>query len=72
MKGSNLMSSLVHLDEKAMQQLVAEVKETIALDADYSKNEKNALKAVDVWKMQKNKRSATRTFANKRNYIPFI
>ena len=66
------MSSLVHLDEKAMQQLVAEVKETIALDADYSKNEKSALKAVDVWKMQKNKRSATSTFASKRNYIPFI
>ncbi|MBS1948906.1 MAG: hypothetical protein JST47_14175 [Bacteroidetes bacterium] len=72
MKSSNLMPSLVQLDKNEMQQLAEAVKETIASDADFSKSEKNILKAVDIWKIERNKKSATRTFANKRNYIPFI
>ena len=70
MKG-NLMSSLVPMDNESMQQLVAEVKETIAKNVDLSK-EKTSIKVVDLWKIERSKKSASRAFAQKRNHIPFI
>ncbi len=71
MKG-NLMSSLVQMDNQSLQQLVAEVKETVATDVDLAKSEKSTIKVVDLWNIQRNRKSATRKFAQKRNYIPFI
>ena len=71
MKG-NLMSSLVQLDNETMQQLVAEVKETIAKEMDFVKGEKASFKAIDFWKMERSRKSATNTFSRKRNEIPFI
>jgi len=71
MKG-NLMSALVQLDDASLQHLVAEVKETIATDVVLAKPEKTSLKVVDLWNIERNKKSATRTFAQKRNHIPFI
>ncbi len=69
---SNYLSSLVEMDSKSMQQLVAEVKETIATDAAFSKKENASFKSVDLWKMERSKKSATKTFSRKRNEIPFI
>ena len=71
MKG-NFMPSLVRMDNETLQHLVAEVKETIATDVDLPKTEKASIKVVDVWKIEKKRKSATKTFAQKRNYIPFI
>ena len=71
MKG-NLMSALVELDHETMQHLVAEVKETIATDVELAKSEASNIKVVDLWKMNKSRKSATRRFAQKRHHIPFI
>jgi serine protease inhibitor len=71
MKG-NYFISLVEMDSTARQQLVTEVKETLATNVDFANNEKASFKTVDLWKMEKNKKSATRTFSRKRNEIPFI
>ncbi len=71
MKG-NLMSALVQLDDASLQHLVAEVKETIATDVILAKPEKTSLKVVDLWNIERNKKSATKIFAQKRNHIPFI
>ena len=71
MKG-NYFLSLVEMDSEARQQLVTEVKETLATDAGLANNEKASFKTVDLWKMERNKKSATRTFSRKRNEIPFI
>ncbi|HVM86713.1 MAG TPA: hypothetical protein VMT76_00900 [Puia sp.] len=71
MKG-NFMSSLKQMDNESLQQLVAEVKETIATDVDLDKTGKSSIKVVDLWKIERNKKSATKSFAQKRNYIPFI
>lgn len=67
---SNRMHSLVQLNNESLQQLVAEVKETIAIDV--VKSEKTSLKLVDIWKIEKSRKYATKTFAQKRNIIPFI
>ena len=69
MKG-NVVSSFVPVDNESMKQLVTEVKETIAADVDLTA--KASLKLVDLWKIEKNKKSASRTFAQKRNHIRFI
>jgi hypothetical protein len=71
MKG-NLMSALVELDNETLQYLVAEVKETVATDVELVKPETSNIKVVDLWKMNKKRKSATRRFAQKRNHIPFI
>ena len=55
-----------------MQQLVAEVKETIAKEMDFVKGEKASFKSIDFWKMERSRKSATNTFSRKRNEIPFI
>jgi hypothetical protein len=71
MKG-NLMSTLMQMDNESMQHLVAEVKETIATKEDLAKPEETSIKVVDLWKIERNKKSATRSFARRRNHIPFI
>ena len=69
MKGS-IMSSFVPVDNESMKELVTEVKETVAVDAVLTKNV--SLKVVDIWKIERSKKSASETFAQKRNRIPFI
>lgn len=71
MKG-NYLISLVEMDSAAKQQLVTEVKETLATNAGFANNEKASFKTVDLWKMERNKKSAIKTFSRKRNEIPFI
>lgn len=65
---TNQSAAYVPVDSEAMKTLVTEVKETIATDV----NEKESIKAIDIWNIERNKKSATVTFARRRNYIPFI
>jgi hypothetical protein len=60
------------MGNETLQHLVAEVKETIATDVDLAKTEKASIKVVDLWKIQRNRKSAIKTFSRKRNHIPFI
>jgi hypothetical protein len=69
MKG-NLMSKLVEMDNHEMQQFVAEVKETIAQDVDLTK--KSSIKLVDLWRIEKGRKSASKRFADRSNHIPFV
>jgi hypothetical protein len=66
----SLASLFAPVDNETMKELVAEVKETIAVDADLTK--KASLKLVDLWKIERSKKSASETFAQRRNYIRFI
>ena len=69
MKG-NVVSNFVPVDNESMKELVTEVKETIAVDVDLTA--KASLKLIDLWKIERNKKSASQTFAQKRNHIRFI
>jgi hypothetical protein len=67
---TNQVSSYVPVDNESMKTLVTEVKETIATDVDMTG--KASLKLVDFWNIERNKKSASRTFAHRRNHIRFI
>lgn len=67
---TNQSTAYVPVDNESMKTLVTEVKETIATDVDVNKQE--SIKAIDIWNLERNKKSATVTFARRRNYIPFI
>ncbi len=64
----NQSTAYVPVDNESIKNLVTEVKETIATDV----NVKESIKAIDIWNIERNKKSATVTFARRRNYIPFI
>jgi len=64
----NQSTAYVPVDNESINNLVTEVKETIATDV----NVKESIKAIDIWNIERNKKSATVTFARRRNYIPFI
>jgi hypothetical protein len=66
----NQVSSYVPVDNESLKALVTEVKETIATNVDMTG--KASLKVVDLWNIARNKKSATRTFAQRRNHIRFI
>lgn len=65
---SNLVPSIVQIEEDSLKQLVTEVKETLATDInqqpDSEKNKKFGI--VDMWKSQKN----IRTTISMRRYYP--
>jgi hypothetical protein len=69
---SNYLSSLVKMDSAAIQQLVTEVKETIAPVAGFANSDKASFKSIDLWKIERSKKSASKTFSRRRNEIPFI
>lgn len=62
------MSKLVHMDDQSMLQLVADIKEMPAKDAG---RVKSSIKVVELWKILRRKKSATRIFSSRRNHIPF-
>jgi hypothetical protein len=64
------VASYVPVDNESMKVLVTEVKETIATNVDMTG--KASLKVVDLWNIARNKKSASRTFAQRRNTIRFI
>jgi hypothetical protein len=68
----NYLSSLVEMDSASMKQLVTEVKETIAPEAGFAHSEMASFKSIDLWKIERSKKSATKTFSRNRNEIPFI
>jgi hypothetical protein len=67
---TTLETSYVPVDSESLKALVTEVKETIAVDA--AGAPKGSLKIVDLWNIERNRKSATRTFAQRRNHIRFI
>ncbi len=67
---TNQVSSYVPVDAESMKTLVTEVKETIAKDVDMTA--KASINSIDLWNIGRNKKSASRSFAQRRNHIRFI
>ena len=67
---TNQVLAYVPVDAESIKTLITEVKETIAIDVDMTS--KATLKSIDLWNIERNKKSASRTFAQRRNYIRFI
>jgi hypothetical protein len=55
---SDLTSSGVRMEKNVLQALTAEVKETIATGIKPGKADRSTFSAVDLWKIQKNRRPA--------------
>jgi hypothetical protein len=53
---SNVMPSRVRMEPILLQQLVAEVKETIATGVDMQQSAKPSFKAIDLWNIRRNGR----------------
>jgi len=64
------VSSYVPVDAELMKTLITEVKETIANDVDVTI--KTSITSIDIWNIERNKKSASRAFAQRRNHIRFI
>ncbi len=59
---SNVMSSMIHMEENELQKLVAEVKETIATDVDVMNVKKeSSFDAAKLWNVQKQMKPALRS-----------
>lgn len=62
---SNVMPSIVQIEANELKQLVSEVKETVATGIVQVKNVKTsspAFGAIDLWKIQRNARTARLNF----------
>ncbi len=57
---TNLKPSIVQLEVEVYNNLVKEVKETVATDFAAAGTKKPVFAAVDLWSIQKNMKSATR------------
>jgi hypothetical protein len=57
---TNLKPSIVQLEVEVYNNLVKEVKETVATDFASANTKKPVFAAVDLWSIQKNMKSATR------------
>lgn len=53
---SNVMPSRVQMEPILLQQLVAEVKETIATEVEFSKKEQASFRAINMWNIRRNGR----------------
>ena len=67
---TNQVLTYVPVNAESIKTLITEVKETIATDVDMTG--KASFKVVDLWNFERNKKSASRTFAQRRNNIRFI
>lgn len=57
---NNVMSSVVQIDAEELQNLVAEVKETVATVIHLPKSkQKKSFSEVDMWNIRKNAKSAS-------------
>ncbi len=55
---NNVSNSIIYMEKEELNNLLTEVKETVANDMD-TENDKDALfSAADLWKIQKQKRNA--------------
>ena len=61
---SNVMPSIVKMEQGELEQLLsaADVKETIATDLDFSRNQNRRFGIVDLWNIQRNMKSAQKLF----------
>ena len=66
---SDVMQSIVLMEPKVLRQLVTEVKETVAMDVEFAKQNNSSFGVVDLWNIRKNKRSAGRGRGAKRGGI---
>ncbi len=66
---SNVMPSIVKMEQEVLEQLLstADVKETIATDVNFAKNQNRAFGIVDLWNIQRNMKSARKI--SKRNSL---
>jgi hypothetical protein len=54
----DVMPSIVQMGQEELQQLMKELKETVATDLSKPKSGKSSIKVVDVWNIHRNKKSA--------------
>jgi hypothetical protein len=62
---SSIVQTIVQMEQNAFNQLVSEVKETVAQDIDFPKlnnNNNPSFGIVDLWNIRKGKRSAASAF----------
>ncbi len=65
---TSIAQTIVQMEENAFNQLVSEVKETVARDIDFPKlntklnNNNSSFGIVDLWNIRKGKRSAASAF----------
>jgi hypothetical protein len=55
----DVMPSIVQMDETALKNLVAEVKETVATGIKLNEKQKDSFKVVDMWNIRRNAKSAS-------------
>jgi len=61
---SSVMPSIVQMEEELLKQLVTEVKETVATDFQMRKTAKKpSFGTLDLWNIQRKKKSATLPFS---------
>ena len=65
---SDVMHSKVQLEGAILKNLIAEVKETVAIDVAFAKPRKSSFGAIHLWNMRRNSRYA----AHPRNRKPTI
>lgn len=53
------MNKVVRLDEKELQKLTQEVKETLAAKKEFKANQNDRFTAIDMWNCQRQVRSAS-------------
>lgn len=56
---SDVMPSIIQMDKEELQQLVAEVKETVATGIQLPKARKKSFGIVDMWNIRRNAKSAS-------------
>ncbi len=61
---TSIVQTIVQMEENAFNQLISEVKETVAKDIDFPKlnNNSSSFGIVDMWNIRKGKRSAASQF----------
>ena len=59
---SDVMPSIIQMEYGVLQDLLTEVKETVATDLSLTGSKNKALKAIDFWKFSRNNRMLTGSF----------
>lgn len=55
---SDVVHSIVQMEPKVLEQLMTEVKETVATDVDFAKVSSSSFSIVDLWNIRKNRKPA--------------
>jgi hypothetical protein len=57
-----VMPSIIQMEPEVFKRLVSEVKETIATDVQMPASQKNSFNTLNLWKINRDKKSARSTF----------